>query len=169
MIIYLLKQDESVSTFSFSLSFIVEEVGQGCQKCGMNRPEPRVWTTTRRTRSLSGMHWASLPEQKCRFSAWGPFSPRQGFSEKVLCQRKLQTQPEETWSVRASGASQKGRAESLMSKEERDNMRWLSLTSSSRALSLSSLSTPWSVSWSQVLPSPSPGQTNSDLAEKCAC
>ena len=65
----------------------------------------------------------------------GPFSLKQGFSEKVLCQRKLQTQLEETWTVRASRASQKGRAESLMSKEERDNMRWLSLTSSSRALS----------------------------------
>ena len=117
--------------------------------------------------------WDELGKPACakvqRFSAWGPFSLRQGFSEKVLCQRKLQTQPEETWIVKASGASQKGRAESLMSKEERDNMRWLSLTSSSRALSLSSHSTLWSVSWSQVLPSPSPGQTNSALAEKCAC
>lgn len=45
--------------------------------------------------------WDALGKAACakaqRFSAWGPFSLRQGISEKVLCQRKLQTQPEETW------------------------------------------------------------------------
>lgn len=70
--------------------------------------------------------WDALGKPACakvqKFSTRGPISLKQGFSEKVLCQRKLQTQPEETWTVRASGASQKGRAESLMSKEERDNM-----------------------------------------------
>lgn len=63
---------------------------------------------------------------------------------------------------RASGASQKGRAESLMSKEERDNTRWLSLTSSSRALSQLTLSSMvCALEPGPALPKPRPNQLKS--------
>ena len=95
MIIYVLITTVTISTFSFSLTFRVEDVGQRCQKCGMNRSEPRVWTNTRRTRSLLGTRW---PGPACRevqrFSALGQaFTLRHGFQRKCCVRERCKASP----------------------------------------------------------------------------
>lgn len=144
----------------------MEEVGQGCQKCDEQVRAEGVDNHKKDQISF----WDALGKAACKARdsqpgarlAWGRVFQRK-CCVRESCKPSRRRPGQGKWS------KSERRAESLMSKEERDNTQWLFSNILPPGPCLSSHSAPWSVPWSQIHSSPSPGQSSSDLAEKCTC